>query len=269
MTGKNSLGSIFQEHKTLFVIVAVGLFLIEIEIFALAAMKSGRESRMQVLGTSGSVIYEADGSDLSQFNKYYFEKTFGPMDRFDVRLVTFDRPFPFRAWFVAAVGIPVGVVLLFGFVVRAYLTLFYGESGKQDAGGTAPKLENPAESRFERIVRMVSRFNIFVIGALVMLAVLAYWVVPNLVTHLGRVGIETLIRYKWAFASLALGFLVLVAWIIYLRYLLAKKAIDGQVEVDKYRLRLEAEQTQGTVAQLSYNPSGGSVEGNGPGHSGP
>ena len=268
MSGKNSLGSIFQEHKTLFVIIAVGLFLIEIEIFALAAMKSGREARIQVLGTSGNVIYEADGSDLSQFNKYYFEKTFGPMDRFDVRLVTVDRPFPFRAWFVAAVGIPVGVVLLFGFVVRAYMTLFYGESEQTRGRDTDPKSKNPAESRFERIVRVVSRFNIFVLGGLVLLAVLAYWVVPNLVAHLGRVGIETLIRYKWAFASLAIAFLSLVFWIIYLRYLLAKKAIDSQVEVDKYRLRLELEQTRGPVAQLSYHPTEGPADGKGPGHSG-
>ena len=33
--------------------------------------------------------------------------------------------------------------------------------------------------------------------------------------------------------------LALVIWIIYLRYLLARKTIESQVEVDKFRLQLE------------------------------
>ena len=221
---------------------------------------------MQVLGASGNVIYEADGADLSQFNKYYFEKTFGPMSQFDVRLVTFDRPFPFRAWFVAAVGIPVGVVLLFGFVVRAYMTLFYGESGQTGTrGGTDQPSENTPVSRFERVVRMVSRFNIFVIGGLVLIAVLSYWWCRS-GSLSGPGGRGDPGPYKWVFGTLALVFLALVAWIIYLRYLLAKKSIDSQVEVDKYRLLLEAEQTRGPVAQLSYDPSDKPVEGKGLGH---
>ena len=37
-----------REHKTLILIIAVVLFLLELEIFALAAMKSGRQSRLQL-----------------------------------------------------------------------------------------------------------------------------------------------------------------------------------------------------------------------------
>lgn len=252
MSNQQRLYSFFQQHRTLVILVAVGLFLLEIEIFALAAMKSGRESRMQILGPKGNVIYETDGNELSRFNKYYFEKTFGPMEQYDVRMVTRNRPFPFRAWFVAAVGIPVGVVLLFGFVVRAWTTLFVGDMAKarQKDADAAPA----PNSRFERVVGMISRFNIFVIGALVLLGVLAYWVVPNLLTYLGRVGIETLIRYKWVFLALAAIFLALVVWIVYLRYLLAKKAIESRMEVDKYRLRLESERMGHAAAQIPYAP---------------
>ena len=253
MSNQQRLYSLFQQHRTLVILVAVGLFLVEIEIFALAAMKSGRESRMQILGPKGNVIYETDGNELSRFNKYYFEKTFGPMEQYDVRMVTRNRPFPFRAWFVAAVGIPVGVVLLFGFVVRAWTTLFVGdmpEARQKDADVSAE-----ADSRFERVVGMISRFNIFVIGALVLLGVLAYWVVPNLLTYVGRVGVETLIRYKWVFLSLAAVFLAVGVWIIYLRYLLAKKAIESRMEVDKYRLQLESERMGNPAAQISYTPT--------------
>jgi hypothetical protein len=48
-----------------------------------------------------------------------------------------------------------------------------------------------------------------------------------------------LIRYKWIFLAVASIFTTVVLWIIYLRYLLAKKAIESQVEVDKYRIQLE------------------------------
>ena len=73
------------------------------------------------------LIHVTDGDNLSTFNKYYFEKTFGPIDQYRVNLVTQERPFPFRAWFTAALGIPVGAVLLFGFIIRAYLTIVHGE----------------------------------------------------------------------------------------------------------------------------------------------
>jgi hypothetical protein len=247
---KSNITSIVREHKTLFIIIAVGLFLLEIEIFALAVMKSGRESRMQIIGPQEHVIYETDGHELSRFNKYYFEKTFGPFEQFKTRLVTRERPFPFRAWFVAAVGIPVGVVLLFGFMVKAYTSLFYGES----AAPGVPAGEGPQGSRLERIVHTVSRFNVFVIGALVLLGVLAYWVVPNLIVDLGRIGLETLVQYKWVVLSAVLVFLALVVWIIYLRYLLAKKSIESRAEIDKYRLELEFDRNQKPPLQLDGVP---------------
>ena len=69
-----------RENKTVFIVIAVVLFLIELEIFAIAAIKSGRKSWLQVINAQGAVIHETDGSNLSDFNKYYFEKTFGPFE---------------------------------------------------------------------------------------------------------------------------------------------------------------------------------------------
>jgi hypothetical protein len=135
MPSRRHVASLFREHKTVFIIVAVVIFLIELEIFAFAAMTSGRKSWLQVIDANGSVIHETDGKNLSDFNKYYFEKTFGPFEQYNVKLVTKEVPFPFRAWFVAAVGVPVGIVLLFGFVVRAYTTFFFREEQKPDDVG--------------------------------------------------------------------------------------------------------------------------------------
>jgi hypothetical protein len=141
----------------------VFLFLVYIEIFALAAMKSGRKSWLQVIDANGNVIHETDGKNLSDFNKYYFEK----------------------------------------------------------------------------LIAAVSRFNIFTIGFLVLLGVFSYWVVPNFIVHVGKLGVETLTRYKWIFLSFGMILLGVVIWVIYLKYLLAKKAIESHAEIDKYRLQIE------------------------------
>ena len=243
--------ALLRENRMLFIIILVVLFLIELEIFAVAAMKSGRKSWLQVFDTKGNVIHETDGQNLSEFNKYYFEKTFGPFEQYQVKLVTKDLPFPFRAWFVAAVGIPVGAMLLFAFFVRTYQSLFY----KEEKMPHDPDLkEKEYEYRFEKIIAAISRFNIFAIGFLIFLAVFLYWVIPDLIVYLGRVGTETMTRYKWIFLSAAVIFLGLIVWMIYLRYLLAKKTIDSHMEIKKYRMQLEYDKTDHISLQLEYDP---------------
>lgn len=250
MSQKKSAISIMRENKTVFIIIAMVLFLLELEIFVLSTTKSGHKSWLQVINARGDVIHETDGNNLSDFNKYYFEKTFGPFEQYQVRLLTKEVPFPFRAWFVAAVGIPVGIILLFGFVVKAYQALFYGEEKKQDKSGF-DKTEH--EYRFEKVIAAVSRFNIFIIGFFVLLSIVSYWVIPNLIVYVGRTGIETLIQYKWIFLSAGIIALGLSIWVIYLRYLLAKRTIDNQAEIEKCRLQLEYDQSKKQIRQLEYD----------------
>ncbi|MCG6892044.1 MAG: hypothetical protein LJE65_00420 [Desulfobacteraceae bacterium] len=257
MTKNNNLTTTIREHKTLFILIAVGLFLIELEIFAVAVMKSGRKSRLQVMDGNATVVYETDGNRLSDFNKYYFEKTFGPLENYEVQLVTREVPFPFRAWFTAAIGIPVGVVLLFGFVVQAAMALFGLRAGD---GGEGGQVRSEPESRREGILEAVSRLNIFIIGFLVFLAVVAYWVVPNAITYLGRIGVQTLSRHKWWFVAGAGVFVGVGMWIVYLRYLLAKKTIESQTELNRYRLELEYHAAQPAM-QISYTAEASEREG--------
>ena len=238
-----------RENKTLFIIISVVLLLVEIEIFALATMKSGRKSWLQVMDAGGNVIHETDGKNLSEFNKYYFEKTFGPLEQYQVKLVTKNLPFPFRAWFASAVGIPVAAFLLFAFFVRGYQSLFLREEKTTDETDSTKR---EYEYRFEKIITSISRFNIFIIGFLIFLAVFLYWVVPNLVVYIGKTGAESIMRYKWFFLAVSIVFLGLFVWIIYLRYLLAKKTLDGQVEIDKYRLQLEYDKIDDHPPQLTY-----------------
>lgn len=231
------ISRLIQENKTLFIIIIVGLFLLELEIFALAAMKSGRKSWLQVIDTKGNVIHETSGKNLSEFNKYYFEKTFGPFENYEVRLQTRDNPFPFRAWFVAAIGIPVGAMLLFGFVVKAYVAIFHGSDLEADE--SRPACEPGYESRMESILYRISRMNIFIIGFLIFVGVISYWIIPNMITYLGRTGIEAIVRFKWVFITLGAVVVGIGLWIVYLRYLLAKKSIESRTEIEKHRLALE------------------------------
>jgi hypothetical protein len=242
------ISNLIQENKTLFIIIIVGLFLLELEIFALAAMKSGRKSWLQVIDANGNVIHETSGKNLSEFNKFYFEKTFGPFENYDVRLQTRNHPFPFRAWFVAAIGIPVGAMLLFGFVVKAYVAIFHGSELSADE--SRPACEPRMVNRLESILYRISRMNIFIIGFLIFVGVISYWIIPNMITYLGRTGIDVVIRFKWVFIGLGAVVVGIGLWIVYLRYLLAKKSIESQTEIEKHRLSLEYHNRHGLPLQL-------------------
>ena len=71
------------------------------------------------------------------------------------------------------------------------------------------------------------------------MGMLAYWVVPNFIIYIGNLGVDTLIRYKWFFIAVAAISLVLLIWVIYLRYLLARKSIESRADLEKHRLELE------------------------------
>ncbi len=240
MSQPQSIRTLLREHKALLIVMIVGIILLEVEIFAFAALKTGRKSVLEIRDKQGNLIHVTDGDHLSSFNKYYFEQTFGPLTQYQTRLAVKDRPFPFRAWFAAAVGIPVGAVLLFGFVVRAYLAIVHGDVL---AGDTAPHPANAPGSRLQRIIGHLRRTNVFILGAGIFLLAAGYWIVPNMITYLGRASLDTIIRYKWIFLPAATVLAAIVVWIIYLRYLLARAAIASQAEVEKYQLRLTMENT--------------------------
>jgi hypothetical protein len=228
----------FQEHKVLFTLIAVGLFLVELEIFAMASVHARRQSFVQVLDQQNNMIYEVKSAKLLPRERTVFEKTFGPLSNYRVNVVTKDRPFPFRPWFAAAVGVPVGAVLLFGFLFKAYETLFFRKEavGHRHEAGTS---NGEPTHRMERLIHRISRLNIFVLGSLVLMFALGLWAVPHLLSEFGRQSAAIIGSYKWVVLSIAAIFLGLVIWIIFLRYLLARRAIEAQAEVEKYRLQLK------------------------------
>ena len=246
--GKRTL-SIIKGHRTVFVAIAVVLLLLELGIFAVAALQSGEHYKLQFWDKNGDLIYETDGKNLNDFNVYQFRMTHGSVQDYKRKLVKTDIPFPFRAWFVAAFAIPLGMFLFFAFILKAYEALFYGEAEKgdvTDSGGSR------YETRLERVIGGVNRFNIFMIAVAAFLAVIAYWILPNLLIYVGEVSLDTIMRFKWVIllgGFLAFGLLV---WVLYLKYLLAKKSMDSQVDVDKHRIELEYKYNAKSQLQLEH-----------------
>lgn len=253
-----SWSDLIKDHKILMIIIIVSFFLIEIEIFAVAVMKSGRQSWMNVIDDSGEIIYQVKGSTLTNFNKYYFENTFGSIDDYQVKLVSKDVPFPFRGWFAAAIGIPVGLVLLLAFILKAAMVLFYGkraaggldlnESEQQEPAGerisgsdgdVKPHMKFGTAEGLGSIIDQISRLNIFIIGFFIISGVLLYLVIPDMLTFLAKAGIETLLNFKWFFIALFAGGFMLFAWFMYMKYQLAKKSMDAQTEIRKYEIKME------------------------------
>jgi hypothetical protein len=229
--------SLLKRHKTLFLIVAATLFIVEIQVLVIALQHSGRKATHRVLDAQGAVLYEADGKNLSSYDKYYFEKIYGPLDNYRKSVEIREIPFPFRAWFFAAIGIPVGALLLVAFVFRAYTELVHG-GARAPAPPGGPGSEKGASS-LESLLGRVSRLPVFMMGALVFAGVFAIWALPNMAVFLGKGSLDLLLRFKgFLLAAVTAGFGFL-CWVVYLRYQLTKKNIDARTEVSKYRIELE------------------------------
>ncbi len=228
--------SFVRRHATLFMILGLCLFLVEVQIFAMAAMRSGDKSFLQVFDSQDRLVFETQGDRMSEIQKKDFERTFGPMAGFTVRVKTTSEPFPFRGWLLAAVGFPLGAVLLFAFLVKAFAHILepHARSGPGEEARGPFDTEHPYEKWSERLART----HVFVLAAGVILLLLVLWLVPNLVVYLGRTGADALAHSKWYILSLAGVLAALAAWVFYLRYLLAKKSLETRADLERLRITL-------------------------------
>lgn len=254
MSSPGSVSTFVREHKTLFVAVLVGLFLLELEIFAMAVAKSGKKAWLQISDAQGHVVYEANEAYPGAFDQKSFEKTFGPLSKYQVRRVHQDVPFPFRAWFVAAIGLPLGVMLMLAFVVRAFVAIF-GEDKPLPDGPPDTARATDRQSRMDAVLQKIGRLNILTIGFILFLIVIGYWIIPNLIGQVAQIGFQTITTYKWVFLGAAGVVIGIVLWIIYLRYLLAKKQVENQVALDKFRLQLEFDRGQAEPGLIEFKES--------------
>jgi hypothetical protein len=213
-------------------------------------MQSGDHSKIQVLNNHDEVIYESDENKLYQFDRYYFEKNFGPLENYKKRRLDIENSFPFRGWMISAIGIPVGFMLVLGFIFKTWAVFFRGEKPvyeNNNRNGTNERIS--PSNRFEQIIVMVSNMNIFVLGFFIVAALFLYWVLPDMIMFISRMGLETIIRFKWFFIGVFLTIAGLFSWFIYLRYLLARKAIESRTEIEKIKLQIIHETDNEEIAR--------------------
>lgn len=234
-------------QRVVLIVSVVVFFTLELLIYLAAAADSGQKSRIVITDANGSKIYETLGNSLTSYQKATFESNYGPLSNYQTHLQTETRPFPFRAWVSAAVGIPVGMVLLVAFLVRVYLSLLYGDEKE------SPKpLEEPitAKTRFGSLTRLVQGVSIFHVGFLVVFAVLLLWMIPNFVGDFGKMLLTVARENRWFVMGAACFVAAMIAWVIYLRYRLSRQMLDNQLNFEKFRLEKQLLLQQGESTPL-------------------
>ncbi len=220
--------------RKVIVCLAVVFVLAELAAFRVAWNASGRKAWLQVRDQSGVVLYETRGDTLTRFDRYYFEQNFGPLEDYRTQLVTREVPFPLTAWLFAAIGVPVGLMLFFVFVIKIWRLLFPSKEG--DEQGTE-KDGSPAG----RGLSLLEKPGILLAGGLVFAFFLALWVVPVLLSRTASSLLELIWSFRWVFGVLFAGLLSLCFWFLYLRYCLARQAMETQADLERLRLTLEVE----------------------------
>jgi hypothetical protein len=256
MTQRDRLQDIFEgkRHQKVVLVASVCIFLVlELLIYLAAAGQSGQKSRIIISDSTGAKVYETAGAVLSSYEKVLFENNFGPLRNYQMRLESEQVPFPFRAWLSSAVGIPVGLTLLMAFLVRAYLSLLYGNKAEQP--GEVGSESGSTKTSLSSMLHLFRNFSIFHIGFFLVLAVLILWMVPNFIQDFATVSIAAIKEFQWFFLGLALFVAFLIIWIVYLRYKLSKQMLENQLDLEKFRvekqLLLETKTAQLLAAPVS------------------
>jgi hypothetical protein len=237
MSQREHLLGIFEGKRPQRIVLTVSVIVflvLELLIYLAAASQSGQKSRVIITDSNGAKVYETPGAVLTSYEKLTFESNFGPLSNYQLQVQTETLPFPFRAWLSSAVGIPVGLILLVAFIVRAYLSLLHGDRADKDKEASSPTggEKNTLGSLFQ-VYRNVSIFHI---GFLTILAVLVLWMVPNFIRDFAKLSLVAILEFRWFFLGTAIFLALLVVWIIYLRYRLSKQMLENQLDLEKFRV---------------------------------
>ncbi len=247
-----------QAQKFILAVSVITILVLELLIYLAAAGQAGEKSRVIITNSQGLKVYETQGTALTSYERINFEKNYGPLSRYRVHIRTERIPFPFRAWLAAAIGIPVGLILLLAFAVKAFLALLYGSDERKD--------EDPlsaTDGRVGTLFSFLNRISIFHIGFLLTVGVILFWLVPNFLGQFARISLSTVREYKWFFVGVFVFFAVLLVWVIYLRYRLSKKMLENQLDLEKYRVEQHLLMQKDTPALLTSRDSEGGNESTG------
>lgn len=227
---KNNGLSSNRTHNRNIILLIIFMLSIEGVVLVSALSRTGSKKFLQITDNASNVIYEINGEHLSEFDRYYFENTFGSLEKYGKRLTTREMPFPFRAWITAAAGLPLFLVLISAFAVKAYRTLFV--TSEKEVEKTDNEIDEIIpENSFSVYMKIFERMNIFATGFIILLSVFLYWVIPDMMAYVSNAAIDFIVNYKWFFVIVSVFVAGMILWIVYLRYLLAGKVIEAKKEI--------------------------------------
>jgi hypothetical protein len=162
-----------------------------------------------------------------------------------VREVEEVIPFPWKAWILISVGVPIGIAFIVLLISKAYFQAV--EPGETEAAGGSGK--------FISALNRLSQINIIWFMLLSIIIIFLFWYIPELVKYTGGVAMAWLTRYWWIPATVFfVGVLVFLFW-MYLHYRLKVKAMNMEMELAKFKFM----QLEGKSQVLIENKGGASI----------
>ena len=223
-----------KDSKVVLITAIIFLLLLEVVIYAAVSSQAGLRSRIVIVDSSGTKIYESPGTSLSSYEKMVFESNFGPLRNFATHIESETIPFAFRTWVLLSIGIPLGLILLVFFLVQVWVILLNGtqKSGEDPSSASG-------KNRFDTFLSASRNFSVLHVGFVIVLAMLMLWLIPSFLGDVVKSCFEAMKNYPWFFVASA-GFVAgLLVWVIYLRYRLSKQMLSNQFEIEKYRIKTE------------------------------
>lgn len=135
-------------------------------------------------------------------------------------------PFPWKAWVLTSVGIPIGLAFLVLLLTRAYLQMI--ETGEENTSGEA-------SGRLVSGLNKLSQINAiwFMLAAVVV--IFLFWYIPEIIKYTGGVAISWLTEHWWVPTMFFFVVVFIIVLVIYLQYRLRSKSLDTEVEIAKLK----------------------------------
>jgi len=243
-----SLSELFEDGKYPKLVLAIGaisLLLLELGILVAVYSQSGLKSRVSVLDSSGTKIYESSGPALSAYEKMTFENNFGSLRYYTTQIDSQTVPFNYRAWILLAVGMPIGLILMLFFMTQVWLILLNG-SPKEET----PEQKESSKAGFNTFLSVSRNFSIVGVGFTIVTSMLVLWLIPSILSDLAKSFFGAVKDYPWFFIGVSVFVGGLLVWVIYLRYRLSRQMLQNQIEIEKYRMQMQLKLDQNPVPHL-------------------
>lgn len=139
-------------------------------------------------------------------------------------------PFPWKAWILTSVGVPIGLGFLVLLLTKAYFQVI------------EPNESETAESssKFASALNQLGQINIIWFMLISIVVIFLFWYIPEIIKYMGSVAITWLTKYWWVPTTVFLVVVLLISFGIYLQYKLKLKAMHLEMEMAKFKfLQLE------------------------------